>query len=225
MRKADKASIKQLGAQTLLMLLPILMFVAPILGAVAGIYMESWTVFWMVTVIVFVAAPIKLKKMGVNKINKTYAKNWDGVVNSLKSPDYVLTEAFGGIGVDMDNKQLSILHSVGKKNAEPVIIDFDGIEEYGVTGEGYTEWESLNAGINQIGQETLANATNRAAADAKTGLYVLLKDIHAPTPKLLAAMTTETAERWMRLLKEAFNGELDKPKNSPSHFPAEWVTE
>jgi len=225
MRKADKASIKQLNAQMFVMLLPIMMFVAPISGIVAGIYLESWYVFGIVTVLVFFVVPKQLKKRALNNINKSYQENWDSVVNSLQCPDYVMTEVFGGIGVDMDNKQLSILHTVGKKNASPIIVDFDGIEEYGITGEGYTKWESLGSGVNQMGQEMLENVTNRAAADAKTGLYILLKDIHAPIPKLLAAMTTETAERWMRLLKQAFDSELNKPKNSPSHFPAEWVTE
>ena len=227
MRKVDKAQKKLMSAQMTLALLPIMGVVSVIAGASAGIYLESWVAFWVVAAAIFFLVPIKLKNMSVNSANLKYKNNWDGVINSLKSPDYALTEIFGGIGIDTDNKQLSILHSEGKKNAEPTLVDFDDIEEYGITTGGEnTQWVSLEAGsASEESQKVMTNAINQARYDAKTGVYVLLKDIHAANPRLIAPMTTQTAGRWLRLLEQAFNGELEKPKNSPSHYPADLVTE
>jgi len=217
MRKMSKAAKRQLILQRFLALFPLIVAADGIIAIALGLLLQSWYVAWGAFIAGFYVLPKLFFGGTPKKIENTYAKNWSNVVDSLESPDYVLTEIFGAIGIDIKNKKISVLNVTADKNAKPKVFTASDVEEYGIAAEGYREWDSINASTIDMSRMAMENQRNRAKADMNTGLYFTLDDIH--TPKLLACMTVETAERWMKVIEKFLKGDLDAPENKPMHYP------
>jgi len=217
MRKMSKAAKRQLVLQRFIAFFPLIAIADGIIAIALGLLLQSWYVAWGSFIAGFYILPKLFFGGAPKKIENTYAKHWNNVSDSLESPDYVLTEIFGGIGVDIKNKKISVLNTTTDKNAKPKVFTASDVEEYGIAVEGYGEWDSINASTIDMSRMAMENQRNKAMADMKTGLYFTLDDIH--TPKILACMTVETAERWMKIIEKFLNGSLDAPENKPMHYP------
>ena len=220
MRTVDSNMKKIIWTREIVSLMPILLLLIPILSGIAGVYAESWFVFGALMIAGFIIYPHYHIKKIVTNANKTYQENWSAVADSLDSPNYIHTDLYGAVGVDVANRKISLFdNTLGSKKTSPIIFDADKVEEYGVTGEGYSQWESLgNDTLLNESKMMQANVANETMAAQKTGLYFLLDDLHQP--KLLSSMTTQNAEEWMRLLSKFAEETLEMPSTSPAHFPA-----
>ena len=220
MRTVKAEMKKVIWAREYLTLIPILLLIFPLSAIFAGIYADSWIVFVAILIGGFIMYPRYHVKKVIKNANATYQKNWNAVNESLESLDYIHTDLYGAVGVDLANRKISLFDAtIGSKQTSPIVFNIDKIEEYGVTGEGYTQWESL--GVSTVLDESRkmqANIANQVQAAQKTGLYFLLDDLHQP--KLLSSMTIQNAEEWMRLLKKFVEETLEAPEVSPAHFPA-----
>jgi hypothetical protein len=151
-------------------------------------------------------------------------------ISSLESVDYYFNNFFGGLGVDMTNRQIIAIVSDNKGKLTEVTFAIDELSSYEILKPGHTEYtanevhgtdlsSSMNATmINaNAAQNTLRkNIASQQAANAKTGLYFFLDNLNHP--KVFAPMEYEVGESWMLLIKKLLDGSLQK-SGTPVRFP------